>query len=200
VVRFRPRAPLNPSFLHAIRVLALHWRVLSTPASPLCRSCLRADCPGGALAALRTPLNSVHRMFYLEAGAKESAMPERRGRKGRSDDMLPKDRVSWAREIWAEREACAKTDAGVWVLPEAAKALGRHGEVVDEVLLPKAQKDQGRNWLRVIPFARRSSQAAGSLCAARLAASSETSASPCRPPSSRSLVLRQNCPPRAARL
>jgi hypothetical protein len=64
-------------------------------------------------------------------------MPDRRGRKGHSEDMLPKDRVRWAREIWADREACAKTDAGVWMLREAAKALGLPEEAVDELLRPK---------------------------------------------------------------
>jgi hypothetical protein len=61
-------------------------------------------------------------------------MPDRRGREGRSEDLLPKDRVSWAQEIWAEREACAKTDAGIWMLREAAKTLGLPEEAVDEVL------------------------------------------------------------------
>jgi hypothetical protein len=61
-------------------------------------------------------------------------MPDRRGRKGRSEDLLPKDRVRWAREIWVEREACAKTEAGVWMLREAAKALQLPQEAVDEVL------------------------------------------------------------------
>ena len=61
-------------------------------------------------------------------------MPDRRGRKGRSEDMLPQDRVRWAREIWADREACAKTDAGIWMVREAAKALGLPEEAVDELL------------------------------------------------------------------
>lgn len=38
-------------------------------------------------------------------------MPDRRGRKGRSVDLLPDDRLRWAREIWAAREACARTEA-----------------------------------------------------------------------------------------
>ena len=61
-------------------------------------------------------------------------MPDRRGRKGSVDDLLPADRVPWAREIWADREACAKTGAGVWMLREAAKALGMPEEPVDELL------------------------------------------------------------------
>jgi hypothetical protein len=60
--------------------------------------------------------------------------PDRRGRKGRSEDLLPTDRVRSAREIWADPEACAKTDAGVWMLREAAKALGPPDEAVDDVL------------------------------------------------------------------
>jgi hypothetical protein len=61
-------------------------------------------------------------------------VPDRRGRKGRSEDLLPADRVPWARGIWAEREEVAKTDAGIWMLREAAKALGLPEEAVDEVL------------------------------------------------------------------
>jgi hypothetical protein len=61
-------------------------------------------------------------------------MPLRGGRKGRSKDMLPKDRVNWAREIWAERDEVAKSGAGIWMLREAAKALGLPEEAVDEVL------------------------------------------------------------------
>jgi hypothetical protein len=64
-------------------------------------------------------------------------MPDRRGRKGRSEDLLPKDRVRWARGIWAERDEVAKTEPGVWMLREAAKALGLSEEAVDEVLRPK---------------------------------------------------------------
>ena len=61
-------------------------------------------------------------------------MPDRRGRQGRSEDLLPKDCVRWAREIWADREACAKTYAGTWMPREAAKALGLPEEAVDELL------------------------------------------------------------------
>ena len=77
-------------------------------------------------------------MFLYCSTAREATteyeMPDRRGRKGRSEDMLPQDRVRWAKEIWADREACAKTDAGVWMLREAAKALCLPEEAVDEVL------------------------------------------------------------------
>ena len=61
-------------------------------------------------------------------------MPDRRGRKGRSEDLLPVDRLRWAREVWADREACARTDPGMWMLREAAKILGLPEEAVDEVL------------------------------------------------------------------
>ena len=64
-------------------------------------------------------------------------MPDRRGRKARAEDLLPKDRVRWAREIWADRDEVAKTEAGVWMLREAGKALGLPDEAVDEVLRPR---------------------------------------------------------------
>jgi hypothetical protein len=51
-------------------------------------------------------------------------MPDRRGRKGSVEDLLPKDRVRWAREIWVDRDEVAKSDSGPWMLREAAKALG----------------------------------------------------------------------------
>jgi hypothetical protein len=46
-------------------------------------------------------------MFYNNVDAKETDMPDRRGRKGRSEDLLPKDRMRWAREIWADRDEIA---------------------------------------------------------------------------------------------
>jgi hypothetical protein len=61
-------------------------------------------------------------------------MPDRRGRRGSVEDLLPKDRVRWAREIWADREEVAKSDNGAWMLREAAKALGLPEETVDELL------------------------------------------------------------------
>ena len=61
-------------------------------------------------------------------------MPDRRGRKGRSEDMLPQDRVRWAKEIWAECDEVAKSEPGAWMLREAGKALGLPEEAVDEVL------------------------------------------------------------------
>ena len=64
-------------------------------------------------------------------------MPDRRGRKGRSEDLIPKNRVRWAKEIWADREACAQEDAGAWMLREAAKVLGLPEEAVDDVLRRK---------------------------------------------------------------
>ena len=64
-------------------------------------------------------------------------MPDRRGRKGRSEDLIPKDRKRWAREVWADRDACARTGAGMWMLREAAKELGLPEEAVDELLRRK---------------------------------------------------------------
>jgi hypothetical protein len=45
--------------------------------------------------------------------------------------------VRWAKEIWAERDEVAKTEPGVWMLREAAKALGLPEEAVDELLRPR---------------------------------------------------------------
>jgi hypothetical protein len=59
---------------------------------------------------------------------------DRRGRKGRSEAMLPKEQPHWEREIWVERDEVAKTEAGISMLREAAKALGLSEEAVDEVL------------------------------------------------------------------
>jgi hypothetical protein len=61
-------------------------------------------------------------------------MPDRRGRKGSVEDLLPKDRTSWAREIWADREEVVKSDNGAWMLREAAKVLRLPEEAVDEIL------------------------------------------------------------------
>ena len=61
-------------------------------------------------------------------------MSDRRGRKARMKDMLPKDRVRWAREIWADREACTTTPSGTGMLRAAAKVLGLPEEAVDELL------------------------------------------------------------------
>lgn len=56
----------------------------------------------------------------------------------RSEDLMPKNGMRWAREIWTERKACAKTDAGAWMLREAAKVLGLPEEAVDELLHDKS--------------------------------------------------------------
>ena len=58
----------------------------------------------------------------------------RKGRKGRSEDLLPKDRVAWANEVWADREEVAKLPGGAWMLREAAQALDLPEEAVDELL------------------------------------------------------------------
>ena len=64
-------------------------------------------------------------------------MPDRRGQKACSDDLLPKDRVAWARSLWAEKVDVARSESGCWMLREAAKALGLPEEAVDEVLRKK---------------------------------------------------------------
>ena len=61
-------------------------------------------------------------------------MPDRRGRKSSLEDLIPEDRETWAREIWADRAEVAKLPSGAWMLREAAKTLGLSEEKVDEVL------------------------------------------------------------------
>ena len=61
-------------------------------------------------------------------------MTRRRGRKGRSEDLLPDDRVAWAKDIWSDREEVAKLPGGAWMLREAARELGLPEEAVDDVL------------------------------------------------------------------
>ena len=61
-------------------------------------------------------------------------MPDCRGRKASLEDLIPDDRVTWAREFWADREEVAKLSSGAWMLREAAKILGLSEEAVDEVL------------------------------------------------------------------
>jgi hypothetical protein len=61
-------------------------------------------------------------------------MTRHRSRKGRFEDLLPADRVAWAREVWADREMVAKLPGGSWMLREAARALDLPEEAVDELL------------------------------------------------------------------
>jgi hypothetical protein len=61
-------------------------------------------------------------------------MPDRRGRRGRSSDLLPDDRLRWAEEIWADPQATLASTGGVWMLREAARLLGLPEEAVDELL------------------------------------------------------------------
>lgn len=61
-------------------------------------------------------------------------MPDRRGCKASLEDLLPNDRLPWAREIWADRNEVAKLSAGQWMLREAARALGFPEEEVNEVM------------------------------------------------------------------
>lgn len=65
-------------------------------------------------------------------------MTRRRSNKGRSEDLLPEDRVAWSREVWADREDVAKLPGGSWMLREAARVLGLPEEAVDELLGSKA--------------------------------------------------------------
>ena len=61
-------------------------------------------------------------------------MPDRRGRKGDGDTLIPKNRRGWALEIWADRQEIAKLPSGAWLLREAAKELQIEDEVVDTLL------------------------------------------------------------------
>ncbi|MXQ06779.1 hypothetical protein GQ651_02860 [Alphaproteobacteria bacterium GH1-50] len=61
-------------------------------------------------------------------------MPDRRGRKRSLEDLLPEDKTTWARDIWADRQEVAKLPSGAWMLRESAKELGLPEEAVDEVL------------------------------------------------------------------
>ena len=66
-------------------------------------------------------------------------MSDYRGRKGSTDDLLPKDRTTWAKGIWTDREEVAKLPSGAWLLREAAKELQLDQEVVDAVLSRQAK-------------------------------------------------------------
>ena len=61
----------------------------------------------------------------------------RRGRRGRSADFLPDDRLAWAEAIWTDREEVARLPAGPWMLREAAAILGEPEEAVDALLAPR---------------------------------------------------------------
>ena len=61
-------------------------------------------------------------------------MLDRRGRNGSLEDLLPQDRLAWARATWADRYEVAKLASGAWMLREAAKALGLPEEAVDEAI------------------------------------------------------------------
>ncbi|MEQ9036948.1 MAG: hypothetical protein RIE24_01165 [Silicimonas sp.] len=68
-------------------------------------------------------------------------MPDRRGRKASIEDLLPEDRVPWARDIWADRDEVAKLQSGAWMLREAVKVMGLAEEAVDEAL--RSQRKEG---------------------------------------------------------
>ena len=61
-------------------------------------------------------------------------VPDRRGRKGSDEKLLPDDRKVWAREIWTDRDEVAKLPSGAWMLREAAKVLSLPEEAVDNAL------------------------------------------------------------------
>ena len=61
-------------------------------------------------------------------------IPDRRGRRASLEDLLPEDRLPWAKGIWLDREAIAKEHSGAWLLREAGKTLGISDEEIDRVL------------------------------------------------------------------
>lgn len=50
------------------------------------------------------------------------------------EDLLPDDRLTWARGTRRDRQEVAGLDIGAWMLREAAKVLGYSEETVDELL------------------------------------------------------------------
>ncbi len=61
-------------------------------------------------------------------------MSRKRSTGGRSEDLLPENRVEWTKGIWTDKETLAQVSGGAWLLREAAKALSLPEEAVDEVL------------------------------------------------------------------
>lgn len=64
----------------------------------------------------------------------------RRRPSGSLEDLLPDDRVTWAKETWKDRVEVAKLPSGGWMLREAASALGMSEEEVDKVLTAARQE------------------------------------------------------------
>jgi DNA-nicking Smr family endonuclease len=67
-------------------------------------------------------------------------MPDRRGRKGSTDDFFPADTLPWARETWRDRDEVAKLARGPWMLRRAADVLGMDQEEVDRLLTKSAER------------------------------------------------------------
>ena len=60
----------------------------------------------------------------MQRNKSDGAKMTRRRPKGSMEDLLPDDRLTWARETWRDRKEVAKLDGGAWMLREAAKVLG----------------------------------------------------------------------------
>jgi hypothetical protein len=71
-------------------------------------------------------------------------MPDRRSRKGSTDDFFPADILPWARETWRDRDDVAKLPNGAWMLRRAAEALGIDQEEVS-MRAPAYAPGQGPN-------------------------------------------------------
>ena len=75
------------------------------------------------------------------------AIPNYRGRSGSTKDLLPEVRLTWAQDVWADREQVAKMQSGPWMLRQAVAILGLPAETADEVIatashdLPKDRCD-----------------------------------------------------------
>ncbi len=60
-------------------------------------------------------------------------MSRKRGTGGRSEDLLPENRIEWAKDIWTDKDSFAQVPGGAWLIREAAKARSLPDEAVDEL-------------------------------------------------------------------
>ena len=74
----------------------------------------------------------------------EIAMADRRGKRASTENLLPADRITWARQIWAYRYEVATLATGDWMLREATKAMGLEEEVVDDLLADARNRRKSR--------------------------------------------------------
>ena len=60
----------------------------------------------------------------------------RRRARGSMEDLLPDDRVLWARDVWRDRAEIAAMESGAWMLREVARILKIDEAEVDRLLKP----------------------------------------------------------------